>query len=176
MHWRRFCDREKLQLFQPAVQDLLKFLAEKAAAGLGASTINSIRSAMTAYFTAAGVPLTILSDSAVQAAFTSAQAEHPSRPSYDEALDLDPLIRTMEEYGEAPSGAQLRTRCVVILRIAAMLRASDVVAVATETIRFELNGAVSFALKDSKTVHGYTMRRIIQPYLDDARLCPVSNL
>ena len=47
--WSKFCDRSKIDKFQPSIADLLKFLTELHDSGLGYSAVNTAKSAISSF-------------------------------------------------------------------------------------------------------------------------------
>ena len=51
--WIKFCDRSKIDKFQPSIADLLKFLTELHDSGLGYSAVNTAKSAISSFLSIA---------------------------------------------------------------------------------------------------------------------------
>jgi len=148
------------------------------AQGLRGSTYNNQKAAMVMYFRAAKAPTDVLEHPLVGSTIQACIKNRPPQPANEEAFPLDTLMDLMCEWGSVQTitTLQLRLRVIVLLRVCALLRSSDVACVVTDRVQFLEDGTASFVLLNPKTTSGYSTRRILHPLPEEPRLCPVRNL
>lgn len=77
-YWWRFCTDNKIDLFEPSIQDILQFLTQKFNKGASYSTLNSLRSAI-----AQIVTCDMSADNRIRRFFKGVYGLRPSQPKYD---------------------------------------------------------------------------------------------
>ena len=123
--WSKFCYREKIDKFQPSINDVLKFLTQLHGSGLGYSALNTAKSALSSFLSIANSSIQLGSHVLIKRFMKGVFEIKPSLPRYNCTWNTDCVLKYLKSLSplEGLSLLQLTRKLVTLFALTTGQRA-----------------------------------------------------